>query len=378
MGTGRTVAATALVASALCAVLAGGGLPASADEPRVSLTWNAPDVCPREATVRASLATLLAGSANAVDARADVRRLGERWEVVLVMNGGERRLEADSCRALADATALIIAMAVDPARVAANRTAPDAGAASGAVPTESPPAADASSDAAVSADATDASLVPPPTVSAPPAVSTSAPSPPAVPAAPADATPSATPSPRRFSVAASATLDFGTLPAPAVGPALGFSWTPSPRRPFRLDLTAAYFPSSSTPIPGPVLTPGVASRAGTASFSFFAAALRACYLARPGSFELGPCGGVELGILEGSSEGIRTPSRGAGVLFAFDAGLFAAWHFSAAWALFARGDALLETNRETFEVNADQANPGTVTTPGLVAGRAAFGLELRF
>src|SRR5580693_739877 len=139
----RTAVATALAASAAFAAIA---LRAEADEPRVALAWKAPPACPDEATVRANVATLLAGSSATVDARAEVQRIGERWQVVVVMNGGERRLEADSCRALADATALIVALAVDPARVAANRSARDAGAASTGLPVEVPILADASAD----------------------------------------------------------------------------------------------------------------------------------------------------------------------------------------------------------------------------------------
>ena len=59
-------------------------------------------------------------------AQADVINLGpERWGVHLVTNvdgtAGERSFEADSCVALATATALIVALAVDPVRASAAR-----------------------------------------------------------------------------------------------------------------------------------------------------------------------------------------------------------------------------------------------------------------
>src|SRR5271154_6099768 len=120
----RPIAAVAIGACAAWAALV---IDAEADEPRMALAWNAPGACPDEASVRASVAQLLTGSSATVAGRADVSHAGERWQVVVTMNGGERRLEADSCRALADATALIVAMAVDPERVAANRIVRDAG-----------------------------------------------------------------------------------------------------------------------------------------------------------------------------------------------------------------------------------------------------------
>ena len=55
------------------------------------------------------------------------------------------------------------------------------------------------------------------------------------------------------------------------------------------------------------------------------------------------------------------------------------------WALFARGDALFQTNRPTFDVNLGPSvnlgysnAPSVVVQPGIVTGRASLGLELRF
>jgi hypothetical protein len=109
------------------------------------LSWVAPVGCPDEASVRGDVQRLLSGSQASAAARADVTHTGDSWRVVVTMNGGERRLEAASCRALADATALIVAMAVDPARVVANRasrgasaSAVDAGSGDAAATTATP------------------------------------------------------------------------------------------------------------------------------------------------------------------------------------------------------------------------------------------------
>jgi hypothetical protein len=354
------VAAAAIGAGAASIVL---GFRAEAEEPRLSIAWNAPSACPDETSVRANIAQLLAGSTAPVDARAEVHRAGERWSVVVRMNGGERRLDTDSCRALAEATALIVAMAVDPERVAANRSAQhDAGADS------SPPALtpDASTDdAATAPDASPAPSAPPP------------PAPPPPPPAPApSATPSpavtSTPSESHFALSASAAADLGTLPSLAVGPSLGLAWTPWP---IRLELAAAYFPGGSTAIPqgSTAVAPFTLVPPGAAiQFSLFSASLRACYLARRGSFEIGPCAGGEAGLLQASPRNFNGQSQPNG-LFALDAGLFAAWRLAAAWAIFARGDALLQTSRPELNVNDK-----TIETVGAVTGRAGLGVELRF
>ncbi len=359
MNRSRAVAAAALAAGAACVALVAR---AGADEPRVALTWSAPSGCPDEAAVRASVAQLLAGSSAAVEGRADVRRAGERWQVVVTMNGGERSLEADSCRALADATALIVAMAVDPARVAANRIARDAEAASQPTNPQSP---DASTDAASPPPSTP---TPPPT---PPPTPT--PTPTATPTPPSAPKPK-TPSPQgpSFALSAGAALDLGTLPGPAFGPTLGFAWTPWR---LRLELAGAYFPTSSGVVPQ---IPGA-----QVQFSLLTLALRGCYEARLGSFDLGPCIGGEGGIIQANPQGFSNGAvgqSGSAPLFALDGGLLGAWRFLPHWALFARGDVLVQTSRPAFEVNNPSSPPTIVWQwqPGVFTGRASLGVEVRF
>ena len=122
----------------------------------------------------------------------------------------------------------------------------------------------------------------------------------------------------------------------------------------------------------------LAASGGSATFSLLSAGLRACYLALPGRFELGPCAGAELGLLQGTSRKINSTGSGSSPLFALDAGLLAAWRFASAWAFLARADALLQTNRPTFEVNPSLPDAAPLHTPGLVTGRATLGVELRF
>src|SRR5258708_2813475 len=134
-----TIAALGLLLAAIV------GLPAArAEPPSFSLTWDAPPDCPDAATVRHAVERLLAGESDTsvhVDARATVAR-GDRGslrvKLVTVREGriGERTFEATSCRSLADATALIVALTIDPTPVAANQPAVQSE--SGTTPTQSP------------------------------------------------------------------------------------------------------------------------------------------------------------------------------------------------------------------------------------------------
>jgi hypothetical protein len=115
-------------AAFLCAlVTASSGF---ADEPAaakgdVRLAWNAPEGCPAGEAVLAEMRRILGGTASReAEARADVTRLApDRWSVVLATRiddtVGERSFEADSCAALASATALILAWTVDPLHASA-------------------------------------------------------------------------------------------------------------------------------------------------------------------------------------------------------------------------------------------------------------------
>ncbi|MGH7293351.1 MAG: hypothetical protein ACRELB_00390, partial [Polyangiaceae bacterium] len=93
------------------------------------VVWDAPPAdCPDQAYVRRAVDQLLSGDgpppAVHVDARARVTHPGSQWQVHLttVREGttGERIVQSSSCRSLADATALIVALTIDPQRVAAN------------------------------------------------------------------------------------------------------------------------------------------------------------------------------------------------------------------------------------------------------------------
>lgn len=94
-----------------------------------ALTWNAPEACPSRQEVQAELTRLLGGKiqiaqGDDLDVHASVEH-GRAWSVALATRragraGGRRFIEAPSCQALAQATALIVALMIDPDAVSAH------------------------------------------------------------------------------------------------------------------------------------------------------------------------------------------------------------------------------------------------------------------
>jgi hypothetical protein len=364
------MASAAVGACTACVALVVRAQPA-ADVARRPLTWRAPAGCPDEASVNADVAGLLAGSNAPLRANAEVEHVGGSWRVVVSMNGGVRRLEATSCRALAEATELIVAMAVDPVRVARNRSAQgavvDAGIGSAVASDASTlrafePGDAGGADAAI-VDAAAPFVVPVAPVNVPNAetspVDAGTPVD-AAPSAPLRRAPDVTNGTTTFAVEAAGVVDLGTLPAPGIAPSIGFAWTPFH---FRFELAGAYFlPNSTSPT-----TTGVIER-----FTMLTVAARACYLARADSFELGPCVEAEVASVHGDGI-VALPQSGSSTWIAPGAGIFGAWRFAPSWAVFGRGDALIPTIRPDFQVDGT-----TLHRPAFLTGRLSLGAELRF
>ena len=93
--------------------------------------WNAPEECLSQQQVQAEIARLVGGAIQlhegALEAKATVSH-GPLWSADLITQHagqtGRRRIEAPSCRAAADAVALIVALLIDPDAVVANAQAP--------------------------------------------------------------------------------------------------------------------------------------------------------------------------------------------------------------------------------------------------------------
>lgn len=119
-------------------------------DPSPTLTWQAPAGCPGGATVLGNVQRILADVSRPIAAAAVARVTvvsGVPWQATLVLDVGgtrtERRFQAESCDAIAEAAALIIALAVEPAAPLPVPQAEDPYSPP-AAPTPPPPAADGS------------------------------------------------------------------------------------------------------------------------------------------------------------------------------------------------------------------------------------------
>lgn len=99
----------------LLAALALAPAAASAQDLPVALTWRAPPTCPAREVVLTRVGQLRAAQASPrLDATATVtRRPDARWRVRIETPSGVRVLQARDCAQLAEATAVVLALALD-------------------------------------------------------------------------------------------------------------------------------------------------------------------------------------------------------------------------------------------------------------------------
>ncbi len=304
--------------------------------PTFVLHWDAPNLdCPDEAHVQRAVRELLGGDDPAtshVDARARVERVAEgtwREHLTTVRDGttGERVFDAGSCNSLADATALIVALAIDPQRV-------QTGAGSAATTEASATAA------ATTALAPEPDHVPPPI-----AARTHAPAPSSL-----------------FAAFAAISGDLGTLPRAAYGLHLGAALL-FPRA--RLELYGGYWPAQQAH------DPVVAGGGGELSLS--AGGMRGCWVPLSGTFVLAACPGLELGLLHGQGTGLRTPQTSDGLWFAATILGRVTWRITRSWSLLLDVSLVVPFVRDTFTIDQQ-----TIEQSAPVEGRASVGPELQF
>lgn len=114
--------------AALAAVLALADAPAQAQSPGLELRWPTIAGCPTQAEVEATVSRLVAGGApRPVTAAATLhQRDAPRWTLTLTLRDGDgeqtRVLTSLRCQALADAAAVILAVAAEPLAVATHVT----------------------------------------------------------------------------------------------------------------------------------------------------------------------------------------------------------------------------------------------------------------
>ncbi len=114
---------------------------AATSSPRIELHWRAPSECPDEASVRARTeALLMEPQAHAV-ADAEVVRTGDGFALTLALVGhaeATQQHHARDCDALADVAALVVAVAADPTLAVRSAAADEAAAAPEPAPAPTP------------------------------------------------------------------------------------------------------------------------------------------------------------------------------------------------------------------------------------------------
>ncbi len=310
---------------------------AHADGPLdVTLAWDAPDGCMSRDEAQATLGRLLVGSIahEALDAEVKITvdprgKYRARLRTHLRGVRGERTLSAASCRLVASAATLVLALTLDPTlSVEPPRDEPD----------------------------------PPPSAPLPaPAPSERAPP---EPPAPAPAAATRAPTPVAVTIGASGLLDVGLLPSPAPGGearvAVAIGWA-------TFVAGGALFASQS------------ASRDGSPSkggrFTLLAASLRGCAGAPvTPALRANACVGVEVDRIHGEGFGVTSPNAVSKVWLAPRAGAELTWRPVWRFAITAGGDAVAPLDRPTFALE----NVGAVHRPSPLGFRAALGLAIAF
>jgi hypothetical protein len=308
----------------------------------LALEWRAPDECPTAQTVQSMVAEFLGADprrARELSATASVERDAQDvyWLLLRIDGAGqhtERSLSDPNCATLARASALLIAIAIDPeveARVA-----------------EQP-------------------IAPPP---APPAVPTPAPPKPAPPK-PAPPKPAPTEPTNesggslelRPGAELGGVFDAGTLHAAGFGFDGAFTLRLDV---LRLALGAQWLLPRTVDIPA---TPD----SGSARLNAATTVTRACVAWNVSRFDLGPCAVLELGLIWGDTRNIHDPSSGHALWLSYGGGVQARWHFMRDWSLFAGGAVLAPHVRRRFYVNTEGGQFSVHQVPP-ATGRVGLGI----
>ncbi len=332
-----------------------------------SLTWDAPAECPDSKYLRAEVETLLAGAPPTlvgVTARAEVHHRDDgSWTVRLRTDRegtvGERSLEADSCRSLADATALVVALTIDPAHVAS---------------AAEPPSAPAPATTSASAPAPSPSASPPLPSPAPSEVPrradvahlpTGAPN--------ATGATGARGSRPRWAVFPAIAGDLGTLPHLAYGFSLSGSVMVGR---FRGELYGAFWPNQTAHGQGTI------PQADGGTVELVDGGMRACAPTPDQSLplqriELSPCAGLEAGGLRGKGVNLAPALTRTSLWLAVTLDARAVVRLSRSWGIGLDVEAVVPLRRDVFTFGAGPSAP-TIHEAGIIEGRAWMGPELRF
>jgi hypothetical protein len=325
----------ALVAGSLSARRA---LAAPSADPPLDLVWKAPDGCPSQAEVASDVLRLVGTPKVGTHVRSFAvvtRGSSGSWSVrvTTVSDAGtdDRSMEGESCRAVAEATALFVALASDPGR-------------GGSVPAiegaPSPPPV-------------------PPFVEPPRVAPRFEREPREHPAPPSTASEHS-----RISLGASSRVDSGTLPRAAVGAELSAGW--------RTSRTLLEVAVTDWLTQGALLsaTPSVGG-----TFSMISASLRGCYdVLDDKEFILGPCAGGEFDHVDAGGYGSLVPATGSTWWIGLAAGGTVGWRFTHFSTL--RG--LIEADAPLARPRFFVGNAAATYQASVISARGGIGVELAF
>ncbi|PCC74226.1 hypothetical protein SAMN02745121_04329 [Nannocystis exedens] len=350
-----------LVRLALAPLLGAAQVPAP---PEVALEWRAPAGCPEREEVLAAIARRLGRPLTAEEAEVEatvVRESGRGFTLRLRLTAGERgetrAISDPSCAALADVVAVLVAAAVEPARVPAPAptTAPEPGEPGTAASSPGPAAAAAS-----------------PPEPAPEPASSPEPAPVDEPLAePLAPPPEPVPSRRSKKPGGFVRVhgggEVGAAPriTGAVGVAGGVLW---PR--WRLEVQGLFVAPQATA--REVAGMSVEVRAG-----LFAAAVHGCARLGRGALEVPLCVGLEAGAMRGEARGLASGRAAAQGWLAGVLGAGVVWHAGARWGVWGAVQAVLSPVHPKFELDA-VPDPVRLWAPSWASGRLMLGVELRF
>lgn len=323
--------------------------PPSAGDP-IELRWEAPPGCPDEDAVRQRVARWSPAPDTMRRVRADarVRAEGDTLVLELQIDDGlrseSRRVRSRDCDALARATGLVIAVAIDPLGVASTLREPPGDAAPPIEP--APPPSPQTRPVQPS----------PETERRAPARDREAPAPPRVPI--------------RLGIRPELLVGGGLLPG-VIGLGVGGTLAVFGRaRPWRAELGGAYwFPRRATVVDVP-----------SAGGDIWLAHARGsgCGVPSLRRVEFPICAGVDVGAAGGTGFGAAVATRtNADVFVGLHGGVGVAWAPIPAIALFARVEAIAGLRRPGFLLEG-VGTTGEVHRVGAAGARGAFGVEVRF
>lgn len=333
--------------------------PARAEaESIVTLDWRASAAeCPDGSQVVGELERILgdgAGPRRHVAARADVTLTkAGTFRVTLVTTGadvaGRRTFEAETCRELASASALILAITVNP-QLSSGPLEP--------APPPNPEPTTPGSEAANDAPA-------PPT--APPALPDRS----SATKAPAPYAPSG--SRKHFGASVAFAGDIGSLPSADGGVEAALAWVGGSGERIRVEAAGRLFLSSKKE----------GSTNAGADFRSLGAGVRGGYaLLKTDGAQVGPLLGVELDHIEAAGFGGTTSFDPNATFLCGSAGVLAVWspfRGVPSFALRLSVEAVVPLERPEFVVREPAPTSATtVHQPAIVAGRAALGMEMFF